>query len=125
MSIQNCVETVLIAAHNRLRRIYHIVSQAAFLSIHLISKIVYLVTLIDTIQPTPAFLFLNPLFPYFPLALPALSLLTSLPPSPSFPHLMPNGGISLQPPGLVLLFCSGRAHFMQYDYISLAAIQGG
>lgn len=67
------IQTVLIAAHRRLRRIYHIgwcclyvkitwyVGQTAFLSIHLISKIVYCVTLIDTTQPAPSSPFLNPL----------------------------------------------------------------
>lgn len=52
------------------------------------------------------------------------SFLTPLPPASSSPRLVPNGGIPLQPPGLVLLFCSGRAHFMQHDYISLPAIRG-
>lgn len=46
------------------------------------------------------------------------------PPHPSSPRLMLNGGIPLQPPHRVLLFCPGRAHFMQHDYISLA-ISGG
>lgn len=70
------------------------------------------------------FSFSESIIPLFPLVLPPPSFLTPLPPAPSSPRLVPNGGIPLQPPGLVLLCCSGRAHFMQYDYISLAAIRG-
>lgn len=70
------------------------------------------------------FSFSESIIPLFPLVLPPPSFLTPLPPAPSSPRLAPNGGIPLQPPGRVLLFCSGGAHFMQYDYISLAAILG-
>lgn len=67
------------------------------------------------------FFFLVPDIRHLPPVLP------SWPPSlphPSSPHLMPNGGIPPQPPHLTLLFCSGGAHLMQHDYISLATSAG-
>lgn len=68
-----------------------------------------------------------PFFFWFQISdiFPPPSILTPLSlPHPSSPHLMPNGGIPLQPPRLTLPFCSGGAHFMQHDYISLATSVG-
>lgn len=60
----------------------------------------------------------------YPTSSPRPSILTPSLPRPSSPRLMPNGGIPLQPPNLTLPFCSGGAHFMQHDYISLATCAG-
>lgn len=88
----------------------------AFLSIHLISKkLLYRGDAFrrntESILPLSASHSASP-----------LSYLTPLPPALLSPRLLPNGGISLQPSGLTLLFCTGRTHFMLYDYISLPAI---
>lgn len=98
----------------------------AFLSIHLISKMVIPWWCFQTQHRPPPFFFLS--FSEFILPLSAshsaspLSYLTPLPPALLSPRLLPNRGISLQPSGLALLFCTGRTHFMLYDYISLPAI---
>lgn len=84
-----------------------------------------MVTLSDATQAT-LFFFLSFSESILPLSsshsASPLSYLTPLPPALLSPRLLPNGGISLQPPGLAPLLCTGRTHFMLYDYISLAAI---